>query len=148
MLWNAFGMLPNMKFALKHIWTLILVPIFLFVRGDLNLNDVMAINFNGIKNNIKEVKHAALNNEEQVTVVVYIAIENGYDGFTGAGVPIYLYDEKYNEMAKSQVIGKYAAFNVLPSQVKNKTLKAVCKLTNDELEITNLFERNTLVLHR
>ncbi len=137
-----------MKIALKHIWTIILVPVFLFVRGDLNLSDVMALNFDGIKNNLEEVKHAALNNEAPVTIVIYIQVDNGYDGFTGAGVPIYLYDDKYNEIAKSQIIGKHVAFNVLPSAIKNKTLKAVCKLTNDEVEIANTADKNILVLHQ
>lgn len=140
--------LINMKLALKHVWTLILVPVFLFIRGDLNLTEVLVLNFKGIKNNLEQVKKAAVNKKELVNVVVYIQVENDSNGFTGAGVPIYLYDDKYNEIAKSQIIGRHAAFTVMPSTIKNKTLKAVCKLTNDEVEITNIAEKNILVLHQ
>lgn len=136
-----------MKIALKYLWSLAFIPFLVFLKGDLSVDTYMNINkIEPISISTKEV----INNlkpipKKLLSVKVKGISEHGQ--FSASGLAVYLYDENYSIVCKSQVINGRARFILNSDLDTSKTYSIVTPQTADELKLVHGSKTQELVVY-
>jgi hypothetical protein len=127
-----------MKIVMKFLWTLVLVPLFFFIKGDLSIKSFVEIN--QLKAPLHEAKRAFSNvvePEKTINIIVPVKPVSTSKNFNAHGMKVKLYDADYNLLATSQVLNGQVVFTIKDSYSLVTNMHAVAIETADELLIPN-----------
>jgi hypothetical protein len=127
-----------MKIAMKFLWSLVLVPFFIFIKGDLSTKSFVEIN--QLQAPLQEVKRTVSNvsePEKTINIVVPVKPVSTNTNFNAHGMKVQLYDADYNLLATSQVLNGQVVFNIKDSYSLVTNMHAVAIETADEVLIAN-----------
>ncbi len=132
-----------MKLLIKYIWTLVLIPAFFFIKGDLSWDAFRNINeLNPEREITKRVKDAFEPSSPKLIEFKVNAVSTS-ENFSAEGMKVELYDHLYNLLQKSQVVGGRVKFKLDPIKSNIEKFNLVCPTTADELKI-NSENRNAI----
>lgn len=124
---------------IKYIWSLVLVPFLLFVKGDLSVDTFTALTH--IDAPIKDVQQKvsrAVAPEGDITFSIPVKISSTNGSFNGNGLKVRLFDEEYTQIGESQVVNGLVKFTI-PAKMGNiKNFHVVSVETAEEVVIESL----------
>lgn len=118
----------------------------MFVKGDLQVNEVFLFSCNKVSSDIADIKNKFSEQEKDEIIIVKVKLHTDKENFTGTGFPVLLYNSSYKKVAESQIINGYIIFRIKQDNNTEKTYKAVCHLTSDEAYVSKGVE-NVLNLY-
>lgn len=124
-----------MKVLVKYIWTLVIVPPLLFLKGDLSFQTMLDVHGIQPTEMIEKKMESAIGGKEVYELIVPVKIVSNDASFTGEGMVINLYDENYRFIQRSQVIKGQILFRLVGDNAKPKSYILVSPETLDELKI-------------
>ncbi|MDP1727014.1 MAG: hypothetical protein Q8M15_09545 [Bacteroidota bacterium] len=136
-----------MKLLIKYIWTLVLIPALVFLKGDLSFDTYMYINSMNPPAEIAKTVGKVVASEKMMSVVVKINPISKNKGFSADGMPVQMFDEYYNLIQQSQVIRGKVHFEIPFTTSQNDSYIVVSTKTADEIKLDNIFVENTLAIH-
>ena len=135
-----------MKVLIKYIWTLILIPALVFLKGDLSVDTYMHINEINVPEEISHPIKTALTPPKYMPLIVKIRPIPKNKDFSADGLPVYLYDENYNLLLKSQVVHGFVHFEVPFKMIPKKIFKVVSPTTADEM-LLDIHKKNIFCIN-
>ncbi len=136
-----------MKFALKCIWSLLIVPPFLFLKGDLSFQTMLELLDMQPEHMIEQKMESALGKKEVKELIIQVKVAEEGTDFTGEGLTINLYDKTYGYIQKSQIIKGQIRFRLVGENAKPETYILVSPETLDELTLSDSNPEKVLTLH-
>lgn len=136
-----------MKLLIKYIWTLVLIPALVFLKGDLSFDTYMYINNMKPSEEISKTVSTITAPEKMMSVVVNINPVSKNKGFSADGMPVQMFDEYYNLIQQSQVLHGKVHFEIPFTTSQNDSYIVVSTKTADEIKLENIFVENTLAIH-
>lgn len=137
-----------MKIALKYIWSLLIVPPLLFLKGDLSFETMLQVHDIVPQELLEQKVQSAMGEKEVKELIVRVKIEDTKESnFTGDGLTINLYDKNYGYIQKSQVIKGQIRFRLVGKNAAPETFILVSPETLDEVIVNDSDSVKTLVLH-
>jgi hypothetical protein len=128
-----------MKLIIKYIWSLVLVPFLLFVKGDLSFDTLVELTHVNKPIEVVQAKvNHAVANEGDVTFSIPVKIITINDSFSGNGLKVKLFDADYNQIAESQIIDKVVKFTVPFKYAGITNFHVVSVETAEEITIESL----------
>ena len=124
---------------IKYLWSLVLVPFLLFVKGDLSFDTFASITH--IDAPIKSVQQKVSNataKEGDITFSIPVKVISINGTFNGNGLKVKLFDEEYSQLAESQIINGMVKFTIPMSKGNIKNFHVVSAETNEEVMIESL----------
>jgi hypothetical protein len=136
-----------MKFALKCIWSLLIVPPLLFLKGDLSFQTMLELLGMQPEHMIEQKMESALGKKEVKELIIQVKVAEEGTDFTGEGLTINLYDKNYGYIQKSQIIKGQIRFRLVGENAKPETYILVSPETLDELTLSDSNPEKVLTLH-
>jgi hypothetical protein len=136
-----------MKFALKCIWSLLIVPPLLFLKGDLSFQTMLELLDMQPEHMIEQKMESALGKKEVKELIIQVKVAEEGTDFTGEGLTINLYDKNYGYIQKSQIIKGQIRFRLVGENAKPETYILVSPETLDELTLSDSNPEKVLTLH-
>ncbi len=136
-----------MKVLIKYIWTLVLIPALVFLKGDLSFDTYMYLNNIKPSEEITKSVKTITTPQKTMPLVININAIAKNKNFSADGLPVILYDEQYNLLQKSQVVQGKVHFTLPMSTTQTISYKIISPLTADEMNLDNIFIENTLSIH-
>lgn len=128
----------HMKIALKFLWSLVLVPLFIFIKGDLSTKIFAEIN--ELPAPISEVKKTVTRVAEKdrmIQFIVPVKPISANKNFNAHGMKVQLFDSEYNLLASSQVLNGQVTFSINEDYSLITNLHVVALETSEEVIIAN-----------
>ena len=136
-----------MKFALKCIWSLLIVPPLLFLKGDLSFQTMLELIDMQPEHMIEQKMESALGKKEVKELIIQVKVAEEGTDFTGEGLTINLYDKNYGYIQKSQIIKGQIRFRLVGENAKPESYILVSPETLDELTLSDSNPEKVLTLH-
>ncbi|MFY8020826.1 MAG: hypothetical protein ACOVP1_06500 [Bacteroidia bacterium] len=137
-----------MKVALKYIWSLLIVPPLLFLKGDLSFETMLQVHDIVPQELFEQKVQSAMGEKAVKELIVKVQVEDAQDSkFTGDGLTINLYDKNYGYIQKSQVIKGQIRFRLVGKNALPETFILVSPETLDEVVVNDSDTDKILVLH-
>jgi|688.fasta_scaffold420972_1 hypothetical protein len=136
-----------MKFALKCIWSLLIVPPLLFLKGDLSFQTMLELLDMQPEHMIEQKMESALGKKEVKELIIQVKVAEEGTDFTGEGLTINLYDKNYGYIQKSQIIKGQIRFRLVGENAKPESYILVSPETLDELTLSDSNPEKVLTLH-
>ncbi|GAB1447155.1 MAG: hypothetical protein L6Q78_08300 [Bacteroidia bacterium] len=124
-----------MKIVLKYIWTLMIVPPLMFLKGDLSFHTMLDVHGIQPTELIEKKMESAIGGKEVYELIVPVKVKSNEPSFTGEGLMINLYDENYRFIQRSQVIKGQILFRLVGDNAKPKSFILVSPETLDEIKV-------------
>jgi hypothetical protein len=125
-----------MKIMIKYLWSLVLVPFLLFVKGDLSIDTLASITH--IDEPIKSAQlkvSSAVAKEGDITFSIPIKVIASNKSFSGNGLKVKLFDEEYTQIAESQILNGLVKFTIPISKGNIKNFHVVSVETSEEVVV-------------
>jgi hypothetical protein len=136
-----------MKIALKYIWSLLIVPPLLFLKGDLSFQTMLEVHDLQPNQMIEQKMQSAMGEKEVKELIIKVNVAEEGTKFTGEGLTINLYDKNYGYIQKSQVIKGQIRFRLVGENAKPNNYIVVSPETLDEQIISDSVPDKVLTLH-
>jgi hypothetical protein len=136
-----------MKFALKCIWSLLIVPPLLFLKGDLSFQTMLELLDMQPEHMFEQKMESALGKKEVKELIIQVKVAEEGTDFTGEGLTINLYDKNYGYIQKSQIIKGQIRFRLVGENAKPESYILVSPETLDELTLSDSNPEKVLTLH-
>jgi hypothetical protein len=136
-----------MKVVIKYIWSLLIVPPLLFLKGDLSFQTMLEVHDIVPTEMFEQKVQSALGEKEIKELIVKVNVENDGTHFTGDGLTINLYDKNYGYIQKSQVIKGQIRFRLVGKNAKPETYILVSPETLDEITISDKDSIKAFLIH-
>ncbi len=136
-----------MKIALKYIWSLLIVPPLLFLKGDLSFQTMLEVHDLKPNQMIEQKMQSAMGEKEVKELIIQVKVAEDGTDFTGEGLTINLYDKNYGYIQKSQVIKGQIRFRLVGENAKPETYIVVSPETLDEQTLSDSNPDKVLTLH-
>lgn len=137
-----------MKVVLKYIWSLAVLPLLIFLKGDLSIDTFLQMN---------HVEPVVLDRQELMDklkqkppneMVLPVKIISQQPNFTGDGLEVEIYDADYTLIGKSQIIHHRLRLQLPAEMEKGDEIRLVVPHSADELTMQfNDVPADTLVVH-
>ncbi len=136
-----------MKIALKYIWSLLIVPPLLFLKGDLSFQTMLEVHDLKPNQMIEQKMQSAMGEKEVKELIIQVKVAEDGTEFNGEGLTINLYDKNYGYIQKSQVIKGQIRFRLVGENAKPDTYIIVSPETLDEQTLSDSNPDKVLTLH-
>lgn len=136
-----------MKIIFKYLWSVLLVPFLVFLKGDFSVDTYISVNqieplAKTRERMIEQVQPAT---KPILHVKVKAISESG--SFTAAGLPAELYDSNYNLIAKSQIVNNRINFSLDKGEDTLANYTVVIPNTADEISFNGNHPSEELQVH-
>lgn len=136
-----------MKIVLKYLWSLMLLPLLIFVKGDFSVDTYMSVNQIEPISITREKVLEDLNPVVKPILTVKVKIISKSGQFSADGFAADLYDDNYNLISQSQIMHSRIQFTLDKGEDTLKNYTVVIPKTADELTFDGSGKRQELVVN-